>query len=385
MALSIGRKGRVFAKKEVSYGTTPTLAAGNAVRHVNIGMAYDPYNRQDSPEKKRSPGVSYQFDRRTEASLGAFEGILRPSGTLNVVPEIDPFLEALFGAKTNVVLSTTVAGVGTATTTTAALTSVTGLAIGGALIFVIGTKRYARVITGLAGSTVTFAPALPSAPADGSAVKSALCYKLTSDLAISLWIAHYLDNFGRILSGVGVDQGTLSFEGTEEARLSCSGPARTQLSTGDAGFEAEPGSFTYLGGNPPTGMQGELRIGNAAYLHKSLEVTIANALAVRNEEAGNDGLATEVYRNGRRAVNLSLEAFVETPGTLYNLSKAGTETSVFRQNGWTEGNILAVYMPRCYVKPADQDDPDEAATWSFSGQALETADNQNDELTLILG
>ena len=383
MSLSIGRKGRVFAKKEVTYGVDPTLAAANAVRHVNIGMTYDPFNRADSPEKKRSPGVSYQFDRRTEASLGTFEGILRPSGTINTLPEVDAFLEALFGSKTNVALSTTTTAAA-ATTTSATLTSSVGLAVGGAVAITIGTKKYVRVITAKAGDVITWAPALPTAPVTGAVVKSALCYKLTSDLAISLYVAHYLDGFGRNLDGVGIDQGTITLEGTEEARLSVSGPARKQRSTGDADFTAEPGAFTYVGGNPPTGMQGELRIGATAYLHKKLEVTIANALTLRNEEAGNEGLATEVYRNGRRAVNLSLEAFVETPGTLYNLSKAGTETTVFRQNGWTEGNIIALWMPRAYVKPAEQDDPDEAATWTFSGQALETADDQNDELTLVL-
>jgi hypothetical protein len=384
MSLSIGRKGRVFAKKEASYGVSPTLAAGDAVRHVNIGMTYDPYNRADSPEKKRSPGVAYQFDRRTEASLGTFEGILRPSGTINTLPEIDPFLEALFGSVSNVVLSTTIDDAA-ATTTSATLASATGLVAGGAIAITIGTKKYVRILTEVDGLDVTWAPALPSAPVDTAPVKSCIAYKLTSDLAISLWIAHYLDNFGRIMGGTGIDQGTLTFEGTEEARLSCSGPAQKQHSTGDATFEAEPGSFTYVGGNPPTGMQGELRIGDTAYLHKSLELTIANALAVRNEEAGNEGLATEVYRAGRRAIELTLEAFVETPGTLYDLAKAGTETSIFRQNGWTEGNILAVYMPRAYVKPAEQDDPDEAATWTFSGQALETADDENDELTLVFG
>jgi hypothetical protein len=385
MSLSIGRKGRVFIKKEVSYGVDPTLAAADAVRHVNIQMQFDPKARVDSPEKKRSPGVAYQFDRRVVANLTAFEGILRPSGTLNTVPELDPVLEALFGSETNVVLSTTITT--GATTTVLPLTSVTGLAVGGAVAATIGTKKYVRVITDITGSDVTVAPALPSAPADGAAVKSCLVYKLTSDLAISLFVAHYLDGFGRNLDGVGIDQATITLDGTEEARISCSGPARWQRSTDDTdpAFAAEPGSFTYVGGNPPTGMQGELRVGDTAYLHKSLELTIANALAVRNEEAGNEGLATEVYRNGRRAINGTLEAFVETPGTLYAPAKAGTTVSLFRQNGWTEGNILALYMPRAYVKPASQDDGDEAVTWSFEFQALETADDENDELTLILG
>jgi hypothetical protein len=384
MSLSIARKGRLFIAEHSAYGDTPSILAANAMRHVNVDIAYDPYNRQDSPEKKRSPGVSYQFDRRTEASLGTLEAIMRPSGTVNTLPETNLLYKGLFGSVINTTLATTIAG-GGATTTVLPLTSVTGLVEGGAISVVIAGKTYVRVITTIAGSDVTVAPALPSAPVNLAVVKAVTAYKLTTDLALSFLIAHYLDGFGRQLDGAGFNQGTITMEGTEEARVSVSGPGRKQRSTGDADFIAEPGSATYVGGNPPTGMQGELRIGDTAYLHKSLEISIDNALNVRNEEAGAEGLATEIYRAGRRRIDLTLEAFVETPATLYDLSKAGTTTSIFRQNGWTDGNIVGVYMPRAYVKPAAQDDPDEAATWTFSGQALETADNENDELTLIFG
>jgi hypothetical protein len=384
MSLSIARKGRFFIAEHAAYGDTPSVLAADAVRHVNVEMTYDPYNRQDSPEKKRSPGVAYQFDRRTEAGLGTLEAIMRPSGTINTLPEADFVYKGLFGSVSNVVLSTTINDAA-ASTTDADLTAVTGLVVGGAIALTVAGKKYVRVITAIATNNVTWAPALPSAPANGSTVKSCIVYKLTTDLALSYVLCHYLDGFGRNLDGVGFNQGTLTLEGTEEARISVSGPARKQRSTGDADFIAEPGSATYVGGNPPTGMQGELRIGDTAYLHKSLEVTIDNALNLRNEEAGTEGLATEIYRAGRRRIDLTLEAFVETPATLYDLAKAGSTASIFRQNGFTEGNIIALYMPKAYVKPAAQDDPDEAATWTFTGQALETADNQNDELFLIFG
>jgi hypothetical protein len=381
--LNIGRKGRVFAKLEAVYGTNPTIAAANAVRHVNIGITFDPYQRETSPEKKESPGPVNRFDRRVAANLSPFEALIRPSGTINTVPEIDPFLEAAFGAKTNVVLATTINDAA-ATTTSATLTSVVGLAKGGALLFVIGTKKYARYIAGVAGSVVTWAPALPSAPANGSAVKSALIYKLSTDNAKSIYIGHYLDGFARNLSGVGIADFTLNFAGTEEARFTGSGPGRTQVSTGDAGIAAEPGTFTEVGGNPPTGMAGELRIGDIAYLHKSLSLQCSTGVVTRNEEAGNDGLATEVYRAGRRETTVTLECYVETPGTLYDFAKVGTNKSLFRQNGWTEGNILALYAPRVEFKPATTDDPDEATSWSFEGTPLETADGENDEFFLIL-
>lgn len=383
MALAIGRKGKLYVAKHTAYGDTPALAAANAVRHVNVGFSYDPYARVTSPEKKQSPGAVNRFDRRTSASLSALEVLLRPSGTLNTLPECDLFLEALFGSRSNITLSTTV----TATTGTiggATLAAVTGLAVGQGVLITVGTKRYVRILTSLAGNVVTWAPNLPSAPADGAAVKGVTTYRLSTDLAVSLLLGHYLTGFGRNLFGVGLDQGTLAFDGTEEARLTATGPAQKQLSTGDAGLIAEPGGFTTVGGNPPTGMAGELRIGNNAYLHKSLEIAITNGLQTRNVEAGNDGLATEIYRAGRREVAVSLEAFVETPGTLYDLAKAGTNASVFRQNGWTEGNILAAYLPKVEFKPASTDDPDEAASWAFEGTALETADAANDEITLVI-
>lgn len=383
MSLNIGRKGRVFAKLESSYGVSPGLAAGNAVRHVNLGITYDPYQRVTSPEKKESPGPVNRFNRRTVANLSPFEALIRPSGTLNTVPEIDPFLEAGFGAKRNVTLSTTITT--GATTTVLPLTAVTGLQVGDAVIVVVSGKKYARIVSVIATLDVTVTPALPSAPADGAAVKGALAYKLTTDLAKSLYIGHYLDGFARNLTGAGVDTVDLTFDGTEEARGSFSGPGRTQVSTGDGTLVAEPGAFTEVGGNPPTGMNGELRIGAIAYLHKNLSAQITNGIVTRNEEAGNDGLATGVYRSGRRETSVSIECYVETPGTLYDHAVAGTEKSVFRQNGWTEGNILAIYMPRVEFKPAGTDDPDEATSWSFEGMALETVDGANDEVTLILG
>jgi len=266
----------------------------------------------------------------------------------------------------------------------ATLASAAGLVVGDGLSILVAGKRYLRKIVTLpGGGVVTWAPNLPSAPADGAAVDGIITYKLTTSLSISLVIAHYLfsNNFSRELRGVGIDQLQLAFDGTEEARLIASGPAQRQITPA----QAIPASFTTVGGNPPTGMVGELRIGNAVYLHKMLEINIANAVIVRNEEAGNDGLATEVFRNGRREITLSLEAFAETEATLYDLAEAGTNVSVFRQNGWTSGNIVAAYLPLVEFKVPETSDEDEATNWAFTATALESVDGANDELTLMVG
>lgn len=381
MALQISRKGKVFVKAESSYGTAVVLGATDAVRHLSTKFDYDPTNRVSSPEKKQSPGVVSRFDRRITAGLGSLEALLRPSGTLNTIPEADDVIKAAFGAATNVTLSTTIAAGGAGTTTADRLTSVSGLAVGDGILFSHQNgKKYVRVILTIASTDITWAPALPSALDDGQAAKGCITYKLTTDLAISLAIAHYLPNFSRELRGVGIDQLDIDFDGTEEARFTASGPAQKQV----AAAQSEPVAFTTVGGNPPTGMVGELYIADTAYLHKKLSVSIKNGLKLRNEEAGNDGLATEVFRAARREITLSLEAFAETEATLYDFAEAGTNKSVFRQNGRTEGNIVALYAPTVEWKVPDTSDGDNEADWSFSGLAMESADSQNDELKLIL-
>jgi hypothetical protein len=108
---------------------------------------------------------------------------------------------------------------------------------------------------------------------------------------------------------------------------------------------------------------------------------------VRNEEFGSNsdtGQASELFRDGRRSVAVSLDAFVETAASLHDFAVAGTKKSLFVQNGRTEGNIVAVYCPIVYWKVPDTDSPDTATNWSFKGTALESADGANDEYLLAI-
>lgn len=382
MALQIGRKGQTYAKKEASYGVEETLAAANALRHIDLGFGFDPFNRVTSPEKKLSPGPVARFDRKQSAELSTLVALLRPSGTLNTVPEVDPILEAAFGTKTNITLATTVSATPAPTTTGATVASAGTLAVGDmVLIEVTGqTGLFVRKLTAVSGTALTWAPALPAAPATGDDLKGGITFKLTTALAVSLTIAHYLDNFNRELLGVGVNSLELSFDANEEPRLTASGPAANQR-TGTT--QAKPGAFTTVGGNPPSGLVGELLIDDTKYKFKSLSISIANALAVRNQEYGVNA-PTELYRNGRREISVSLEAFAETEATLYDLAEAGTRSSLLSQTGRTEGNIIGLYLPKVDWKVPGTDDPDEEVNWSFEGMALETADAKNDELTLGL-
>lgn len=383
MTIPIGRKGQVYLVTEDDYGVEQCLASANALRHIEIGFASDPFNRVTSPEKKVSPGPVNRFDRKKSAELSTLVSLLRPSGTLNTLPEIAPVLEAAFGNLTNVTLDTTVAASPVATTTGATVASAGDLAIGDAvLIAVTGRDEspYVRILTGVSGAALVWAPALPSAPVTGDAVKGGITYKLTTDLAISLCIAHYLAGFRRELLGAGINEMAMTFDANEEPQVSASGPAKSQL-TGT--MQDQPAAFTTVGGNPPSGLVGELLIDDLAYLFKSLEVTIGNGLMIRNQEYGVNG-GTELYRQGRREITISLEAFAETEATLYDLAESGTNVSLLKQTGRTEGNIVAVYAPIVEFKVPETDDPDEEVSWSFESTVLESADEANDELTLAI-
>jgi len=402
MSLQIGRKGRLYVVKEAgtaggngagygqvqdgANGSNTLSAAARGMRHTDVKFSYDPFNRVNSPEKKTSPGQVLTFDRRVTAGLGSLAGLVRPSGTLNTVGESDPIFEAAFGSKRNTTLSTTVASGGAVSGAT--LTSAGTLAVNDpVLITCPDGKKRVRFLTSVAGAVVAWAPNLPTGqqPANGAAVKGGLVYQLTTDLAVSLALLHCFPNFRRELRGVGVDKFTLMLDANLEPTFTASGPAADEKT--DAAAVADPTSFTQVGGNPPSGLVGDTLIGNTAYLIKKAQIDLTNGLKVRNDEYGansDTGIATELFRDGRRPIGLSLDAFAETAATLHDLAKAGTPASFFNQTGRTEGNIVATYTPKVDWKVPDTDEPEGAASWSFKGTALESADGANDEYFLAL-
>jgi hypothetical protein len=402
MSLKVGRKGRLYLCEEAgtnganggayggiqdaSNGSNTLSAAANAVRHVDYKFNYDPYGRVNSSEKKTSPGQVVTFDRRAVASLETLSGLIRPSGTLNTVPEATEIFKAGFGSISNVTLSTTISDA-SPSATEFDLASVTGLVAGTSFIsIVVSGRKYARLVTNIAGSTVTVAPALPSAPADGAVVKAGISYKLTTDLSISLAALYCLSSYRREHRGIGIDKLSFTLDANAEPMFNASGPAQKELS--DAAAVADPSTFTVVGSqNPPSGIVGDVLIADTSYLTKKIVFELTNGLRARNEEYGSDtdsGHASEVYRDGRRSVSVTLDAWAETAATLQAFAKAGTVKGLFVQTGRTEGNIIALYAPRVDWKMPDTDSPDTAVNWSFKGTGLESADEANDELYLAL-
>lgn len=381
-----GASAQCFVVEESTYGTVPTILATHAIRHLSASMDYNAVNRALSTEKKLGPGRYAQFDRRATAS-GSLEALLRPSGTINTLPECAPFLKAGFGSVVNTALSTTVASGGV--TTGCTLTSGTGATVGASILITCpdGKKRIRRLAS-VSGADVTWAPALPSGqqPANGAAIKLGTAYLLTSALGISLamarynWEVDFTSGLSEALAGWGIDRLSLNFSNVDEPRFSASGPAKSK-----ADAAAHPGSFTQVGTNPPSAMTAEALVGTTAMNLVSLAFEITNGLEVRNDEL-NATSATELYRMGRRDISVSLDMACEASlkSAIYDLAMAGTLMPLFKQTGFTEGKIIGIYAPSVDFAAPTVDVPDGEVRWPFRGRCLEATEDGNDELWLGL-
>lgn len=395
MALSsiqIARVGRMFVKKQAAWGTPEALAAANACRHKSVTFpGSNNKNKRTIVEKQASPftRTSQRTDGRTTAGLN-YNGILRPSGTINTVPEVDPFLECAFGTKVNTVLATAV-NAGTGALGGATLASVVGLAVGGPLLITCpdGKKRIRFIATLPGAGAVTWTPQLPAgqAPADGAAVKSGLLYKLSTSLLMPfLTVGHYLRNldntagFARVCDGIPVDKLTLAFDANDDPMLTVTGPGRF-LDTATA--QAEPGGFTMVGNQPPSGIAGEMMIGDTVAKFMKLQIDLTNAMKLRMDSYGFT-LAEEAYRVGRADVAVSLDMRAESEALLYDLAEAGTNTPLFKQTGFTEGSAIAVRMANVEFPEPETDDPEEEVNFPFKGMALETSEAALDGLALAI-
>lgn len=385
MSLQIGRQGQLYPIKEVTQGTTPAIAAGNACRHKSIIFNFDNKNRRTIVEKKQSPWTvaANRTDGRKSGDW-KYEGLLRPSGTLNTLPEVDPFLEAALGSKTNVVLNTTVTG---GTTTGGTLASAAGLVKwDGVLITCPDGKKRLRFLTTAAVGAI-WAPALPAgqAPSNGAAVKGVPTYKLTAGNIITLSLCHYLKKIDatsglkRAANLAAADDLTLSFDANDDPMLSVGGPCKEVVDP-----PAQPGGFTMIGSQPPSGITGDLQIGAVALPFLKLSFTLKNGLWLRNDEYGVSA-ASEAFRKDRAELSVGISCRAEDEPTLYDLTEAGTNVTMFSQTGYVEGNAIAAYCPTVEFKVPGTDDPDDLVIWDFKGMALESADNQNDVFILAIG
>jgi hypothetical protein len=375
----IGRVGRVYVAKQSAYGTAPTFAATDAVRHLDVKLNANPRNRVNAPDRNTHPSLLARRTRRTTAdwSLG---GIFFPSGTINTLPDHADILECGLGAVNNTTLATTFSG--SPTTTTGTVASATGLAAGRAILISIAAGvnagKYVRWLTAAtSGTALVWAPALPAAPLSGDSCKGCITYSLATALPNALEIGHYLTSVSKEGAGCVVDELQLMIDANDEVRWTASGPMAERLTAA----QADPATFTVVGSTPPSGLTGTLRVGAAAYEFLKLGVTVKNAMELDNFAAGTTK-AQAYYRNGVRSIEVDINAMYSSDVTLMTAAEGTTDTVLLAQVGQTEGSIIALYAPAVEFDVPDDPNADETMEHSFKGVAK--GSSGNDEFYLAV-
>ncbi len=88
--------------------------------------------------------------------------------------------------------------------------------------------------------------------------------------------------------------------------------------------------------------------------------------------------ATGSFRRGKRAVTVKIDAKVADDLTLWTPALAMSSNACMLQIGLTSASIWGVYMPALvFTEIPDIGDDDEVNNWTFTGEALATAGNDN--------
>jgi hypothetical protein len=206
---------RQFAEVEASYGdTTATPSAGDAYLARDRTLIF-----------KR---VLERLDRDQDADA--------TTSVHTTQKDMGEFFRAHMGVQDVGAAHSTCTSGSTTTLVEGASGAVSTLgAVVGDFIGVITTAGLEfRQITGIATDAMTVAPALTSAPANGSAITGTVTYRLSSAADLSLVLYSYLngDNFREMLPGCAASDMEVSIDlasGTPEAMVKFSGPgARIQ-------------------------------------------------------------------------------------------------------------------------------------------------------------
>lgn len=339
MTIESGALEQAYAKIESAYGTLATPASTDAIRHLDLALAYK-QNRERSPTKRGTPDHQNSLPRRLTAGFDLSSALWEPSGTLGTASYFGPLLQAAFGTKTTPNLATTAASA--ASTTGVTLTSGTGLAVGDTAIVTVGTgaRREATRLKTVVGAAVTF-DAISAAPDVPGAFVSGVNYKFATSIAdsLSIFLFHTAGGYKEAVSGAIVDKVEFMFDGTKEATIKFSGPAKTRVRTG---FTL-PGAHTTVG-SPIGGLTGNFYLDGTAFLISNLTVTVTNNQELRNNELGTSTASGHMRGAGRRTVECSCAFYLEDTTVIAN-AEAVTRNVIRAVVGSVNGSMLAAVLP----------------------------------------
>jgi hypothetical protein len=373
------RTSQVYVKKASSYGTTVTLAAGNAVRHApGLKLAYNPKALVKSPERHTHGALMAMLARRAVANW-SLPLRLYPSGVRNTLPESAAILEALFGqAPENITLSTTFSG--TPTTTGGTIGSATGLVAEQLCAITTSAGTFIRRVT-TAGTSVVWAPALAAAPVAGDAFKGIASWRPSDAEPEDLVVAHYPQSPStgtpaREMLGAIIDTAVFDFDANSEPMLTVSGPARGFAGSSPSySPQAQPGGFTTVGAEDaiPSGITGYFNVGDALYEIEKIQITAKTGADLQNSALGTSH-PVKARRPGQWEWMVKINAKVSDDTAPWAPLMGGTSVGLMLQIGLTSGSIWALAAPKLQLfGEGDLPDSGNDATWDFQGQLLGTS------------
>jgi hypothetical protein len=231
---------RQFAEVEASYGdTTATPAAGDAFLCRDRTLIFKRVlERLDRDQDADATTSVHTTQKGRESATWEVNAAITPSGVTGTptAPDMGEFFRAHFGVQDVAAGHSTCTSGSTTTVVEGAAGATTALgAVAGDFIGVVTTAGVEyRQIVSIATDAFTVAPALTSAPANGSAITGTVTYRLSSAADLSMVLYSYLngDNFREMLPGCAVSDMEVSIDlasGTPEAMVKFSGPgARIQ-------------------------------------------------------------------------------------------------------------------------------------------------------------
>lgn len=346
MTIEVGALEQGFAKVETAFAVVPAdaLAAGDGIRILQLALS-SRLNREPSPEKRGTPDRAQSLPRRKTSTFNLSEIHWEPSGTLGTVSNVGKFIKAGMGSNHVLALATTV--VAGPTTTTATLTSATGVQVGDLIVFTVaaGARREITRVKTVAGADLTF-DALGAAPDVPGAAIVGITYNLANTVADSLAIYKYYNagNFKQAVYGGVIDQMQVMFDGTKEVSLAFQGPAANYGdSAGGAVVQAKPGVHTTVG-SPVGGMIGNFYVSGTVFLVSAVKVSLNNQLQLRNKELGTAFASGIGGRNNLRDIDVEITCFLEDTnllGKAHSVTKGLLRCIV----GDTNGSIVGMVVP----------------------------------------
>jgi hypothetical protein len=224
---NLSRRARFYATPEVTFGVAPDHAATDAIPHRSVSLVHA-RPESDVDEKKNSAGLREMLRDGRRTVSWSFEGYFRPSGSASAEPDVAPLLKAAFGSQVDGNKSSTTTAT-THATTSATVATVAKFAVGAPIKFtgnVTATiANETAIITGIAGSVITWAPAIAAAPgaAGGDTISAGYGWVLTEDNQLSLAINQSLDNTVKAAAGCVVNELGISASNTGPLSLTASG------------------------------------------------------------------------------------------------------------------------------------------------------------------